>query len=93
MPTKTINLKVSFQGHLVTNKRPDHNIQNAQVKVVSSNNLNCLGPIKVTNNKNEPIERPMFNQLFSNTENRLDSKNESNLPLVNDAQNKKMFTL
>ena len=42
---------------------------------------------------NDQFELPMFNQQFSNTEGRLDSKLEHNLPSVNEPENKKIFTL
>lgn len=78
------NRKHCYPDLHAINKRNEHNIQNAQVKVVNSSNSNWLGPIKVTSNKNEPIEHPMFNQLFNNS----DSKHESNLPAVNESSNK-----
>ena len=84
--------KSVLPGSSCCKNRTDKNSQNAQVKLVS-NNLNWLGPIKLTNTKNDNSEGPMLNQLFNNLDNRGDSKVNTNLPTVNDFQNKKLFTM
>jgi hypothetical protein len=85
--------KTLLPGSSCYQKRNEANIQNAQVKVVGSNNFNCLGPIKVTNNGNEPIDNQMLSQMFSNTDTNIDGKLDHKMPAVNDANHKKMFTL
>lgn len=81
------NKKLKFIKDLAT---PD---ENGKTKAVLPGSSCCKkrpnqnpqnAQVKLVSN----LDGPTFNQLFSNTENRADSKLDSNLPAVNELQNK-----
>lgn len=72
-------------------KKRLHAQNNNQVKVVNTSNLNGFANLRQV--KNEEVQEPSLNQLFTNTDIINEAKGDKNLPAVQESPNKKIFSL